>query len=125
MVLTAAHADVRFGLGRSPRDKAAADPYAEFAAQLDAPDPGPAGASVADAFGALLQDRMDRQREGQPAQRQPGRARQIFRAETEALQDWAISTATPFRERLVVFWANHFTVSQRRAEVAPLAGAYV
>src|SRR3954471_20423060 len=120
MALTFAHAHVRFGLGRSPRDTVVADPVSAFAAQLEQPDPGPAGASVADAFGALLQDRMDRQRQGQP-----GRARQIFRAETQALQDWAITTATPFRERLVAFWANHFTVSLRRGEVAPLAGAYV
>jgi len=39
--------------------------------------------------------------------------------------DQAITTAAPFRERLVWFWANHFTVSLRRGEVAPLIGSYV
>jgi uncharacterized protein (DUF1800 family) len=31
---------------------------------------------------------------------------------------------TPFRERLVQFWSNHFTVSGEEPKVLPLAGAY-
>lgn len=121
-----AHAYARFGLGRSPHDPSPADLRAWLAAQLAAEDPGPSGASVADAFAALAQDRADRkERKGGPPPGQPGRARQSFQAETTALEDWAIATPNPFRERLVWFWANHFTVSQRRGQVAPLAGAYV
>jgi uncharacterized protein (DUF1800 family) len=37
----------------------------------------------------------------------------------------AIATQTPFRERLVWFWTNHFTVSLRRGQCAALAGAFV
>lgn len=119
MPINLAHAYARFGLGRSPNDPSPSDPAAWLAGQLAAEDRGPDGASVADAFAAIAQDRTDR-----PPPGQPGRARQIFQAETAALEDWAIATPNPFRERLVWFWANHFTVSQRGG-VAPLAGAYV
>ncbi|MGE5148253.1 MAG: DUF1800 domain-containing protein [Candidatus Eiseniibacteriota bacterium] len=35
-----------------------------------------------------------------------------------------IKSATPFRERLVAFWSNHFTVSASRFYVAPIAGGF-
>src|SRR3954447_6945792 len=98
MAVSLAHAHARFGLGRSPRDPVVTDPIPAFAAQLEADDPGPAGVSIADAFAALHQDRVAPVPPGQP-----GRARLIFRAETAALHDWALATATPFRERLVAF----------------------
>src|SRR6185312_10122851 len=53
------------------------------------------------------------------------RARAVFRASAAAFLDQALTTPTPFHERLVWFWANHFTVSLRRGEVAALAGAFV
>ena len=88
-----------------------------LAGQLNGEDAGPPGPSVADAFAALREDREDR---GQGER--PHRARDMFQAETKALEDNAIATPTPFRERLVWFWANHFTVSIRRGEVAPMVG---
>ena len=36
----------------------------------------------------------------------------------------AVDSDTPFRERLVHFWSNHFTVSAKRGVVAPIAGAF-
>jgi len=36
----------------------------------------------------------------------------------------AITSDTPFRERLVKFWTNHFTVSYAQNYVMPFAGAY-
>ncbi|GAC1348512.1 MAG: DUF1800 family protein [Acetobacteraceae bacterium] len=125
MEFSTAHAAIRFGLGRAPQDPNGPDahgpdPHNWLANQLTSPDPGPAGASLAEIAAAIEQDRQDR-----PAPGQPGRARQIFLAEARALQDHAIATTTPFRERLVWFWANHFTVSQRRFPVGPLAGHYV
>lgn len=115
-----AHAHARFGLGRSPDDAAPADLRAWLAGQLAAADAGPAGVSAADAFAALEQDRAD-----PPPPGQKRRARQMFESETRALEDWAVGTPNPFRERLVWFWANHFTVSTRKGQVAPLVGAYV
>ena len=114
------HAYARFGFGRAPSDPTPPDLRAWLAGQLNGADPGPPGATVADAFAAILLDREDRQ-----SPERPHRARQIFQDETKALEDNAIATPTPFRERLVWFWANHFTVSIRRGQVAPLAGAYV
>lgn len=37
----------------------------------------------------------------------------------------SLATPAPFRERLVWFWANHFTISLRRGQCAALAGAFV
>ncbi len=36
----------------------------------------------------------------------------------------AMTTDTPFYERLVDFWSNHFTVSIKKGQVAGLAGSY-
>ncbi len=50
---------------------------------------------------------------------------QLFKGEVDALVAYALTTPTPFRERLVWFWANHFTVSLRGGRTAALGGDYV
>lgn len=35
-----------------------------------------------------------------------------------------VRSTQPFRERLVKFWSNHFTISTARAFITPIAGAY-
>ncbi len=120
-----AHAYARFGFGRAPSDPVPADVRAWLGNQLTGADPGPAGASIAEGFAAFEQDRLDRKDQKQQPQDQPNRVRTLFQAETKALEDNAIATPTPFRERLVWFWTNHFTVSQRRGEIVALAGNYV
>ena len=115
-----ANAAIRFGLGRTP-GQSAPDPQSWLAQQLAQPDPGPAASTVTEAFTATLLDREARKAKDN----EPSRARQIFRTDAAALLDNAVATATPFRERLVWFWANHFTVSIRAGMVAPLAGAYI
>jgi uncharacterized protein (DUF1800 family) len=57
-------------------------------------------------------------REARPAQ-------QMFRADAAAQLNWAIETDAPFRERLVWFWTNHFTVSLRQGGTAPLIGPFM
>jgi len=42
-----------------------------------------------------------------------------------ALAGHCITTTEPFRERLVLFWVNHFSVSLRRSLVAVFAGDYL
>ena len=121
MDLRAPHALNRFGLGRARGEALPDDPQRWLAAQLAQPDPGPPGPGVTEAYGAIEQDKANRREMAG----QPSLARQMYLAETRALQDYAIASPTPFRERLVWFWANHFTVSLRRGEVAPMAGAYV
>lgn len=117
----AAHALIRFGLGPVAGEPAPADPAGWLAEQLRAADAAPRdGATVADAFAALALDRTDPLPAGEP-----NRARGLFRAELAVLMIEALRSPLPFRERLVWFWANHFTVSLRRGEIAPLVGAYV
>lgn len=114
---------LRFGLGRAPGEPLPDDPRRWAADQLAGPDPAPPGATVADAFAAIVMDRQDR-RDGSPDGK-PDRARTLFLAERAAWVNGLVATTTPFRERLVAFWANHFTVSIRAGMVAPLAGDYV
>ncbi len=45
-------------------------------------------------------------------------------AEMKAGIDVMTASETPFRERLVQFWSNHFTVSGEEPKLLPLAGAY-
>jgi uncharacterized protein (DUF1800 family) len=116
----AAQALIRFGLGRRGTEPLPPDPAAWLRGQLAGPDAGPPGPSIADGFAAILQDRADRPPPGAP--RAVGT---LFKAELESLIGNALTTATPFRERLVWFWANHFTVSLRGGRTGALAGDYI
>ncbi len=49
---------------------------------------------------------------------------QNFRNEMQARIAHAVTTTTPFYERLVNFWSNHFTVSIQKGVVIGLAAAY-
>lgn len=52
--------------------------------------------------------------------------RKTYRDEINARATAALSNEAPFRERLVHFWANHFTVSaQGKLVVAPVAAPFV
>ena len=116
----AAQALIRFGLGRRGNEPLPSDPAAWLRNQLAAADPGPQGPSIADGFAALLQDRQDK-----PPPGTPRRVGQLFKGEVDALVNYAIATPTPFRERLVWFWANHFSVSLRGGRTAALGGDYL
>ena len=121
MDLGAAHALIRFGLGRRPEEALPDDPAAWLRAQVEGPFIAPAdNVTIADAMAANALDRTDPRPPGEPS-----RARQMFRTEAQALIDIALATDAPFHERLVWFWANHFTVSLRRGIIAPLIGTYV
>ena len=123
---TAAHATVRFGLGHAAGQPLPGDPRRWLVDQLANPDPAPStGATVADALLAHRQDRLDRPAGGEQARGEPTRARTLFLSEQAALLNQALLTPAPFRERLVHFWANHFTVSLRAGQIAPMIGAYV
>ena len=126
MDIRPALAHARFGLGRSPDDPLPADPQAWLAAQLRGPDPGPAGASTVDAattITAFLAARKEAVAAGQPAP--PNPARQIFLAETAALQDYAHGHAEPVPRAagLVLGQPFHRQPAARRRRL--IAGAYV
>ena len=123
MDMRAAQALIRFGLGRRGAEATPADPQAWLARQLDGPDPALAtpGASTADGLETLRAFRRLK-----PADRpKPNPLQMIFRADSVQAMDTMLSTTSPFRERLVWFWANHFTVSIRQGQIAEIVGGYV
>ena len=123
-----AQALVRFGLGRRGTEPLPADPAAWLAGQLDGTDPACAiGPSAADGLIALRDDQKDRRdrKQGDPDAPQPTRVRDMFRSDVTAVFENVMSTQTPFRERLVWFWANHFTISLRRGECTPTALPFI
>jgi uncharacterized protein (DUF1800 family) len=121
MDMQVAHALVRFGLGRRGSEPVPADPGSWLRLQLHGPDPAVLANPPTTAAGlsALREDRQNRPAPGQ------SRSRALFRRDaTEQLAN-ALVTPAPFRERLVWFWTNHFTISLRRGQCAALAGAFV
>ena len=121
MDLPIAHALVRFGLGRRGTEKVPSDPGAWLRAQLHGPDSArfPAPPSTPAGLAALREDRENKPEAGK------SRGRAVFRQDATAQLANALTTPTPFRERLVWFWTNHFTISLRRGQCAALAGAFV
>ena len=123
----------RFGLGARPEEPALADPQAWLVSQFDAYQPLPAPwqpiprtTAVLDAW--LAQQRASRQaaeglrsgiREAYLRQ-----AREAYVAAVGARAGSALQTATPFVERLVHFWANHFAVSVDKLLVVGMAGGF-
>jgi uncharacterized protein (DUF1800 family) len=121
MELPVAHALVRFGLGRRGNEPLPADPGAWLRAQLHGPDPARMAIPPTTAAGlAALRD--DRRNKPEPGQ---SRGRALFRQDAAAQLGNALTTLAPFRERLVWFWTNHFTISLRRRQCACVAGAFI
>ncbi len=119
MDMTAAQALVRFGLGGAAAEWPPDDPHAWLENQLRQPDAAAPQPSRAEALAAL---RADRENKPPPGQSQ---TRALFRRDALAALTSALITTTPFRERLVWFWSNHFTVSVRRGQCAGLIGPFI
>lgn len=120
MDLRTAQALIRFGLGRRGDEALPADPAVWLRDQLRQPDPSRIDPrpSTATAVAAFLADRANRPKP------EDSQVRALFRAEAKAELDNALTTPAPFRERLVWFWSNHFTVSIRGG-IAAAACAFV
>ena len=115
------HAVTRFGLGRRGAEPLPSDPTAWLLGQLrtaDAPRIDPP-ATAAAGLAALREDRVNKPLPGQ------SKARALYNAQAAIEQEHALTTPTPFRERLVWFWANHFTISLRRGECTAVACAFI
>ena len=121
MDIATAQALVRFGLGRRGNEATPSDPHEWLRAQLSAPDPA-ANMPAPDLDAALLALRADH--ENKTAARM-SETRNNFRRDSFASLNWAVITPAPLRERLVWFWANHFTVSSRRPQCEGLIGPFV
>jgi uncharacterized protein (DUF1800 family) len=134
MDTAAAIAFVRFGLGRRRDEPAPADPRAWLRDQLDSPDPtpNPGLPSSADALAQLqafiVADKAARA--ASPGNDKPETPeKQVFRehqrAEIQALLGNAVTTPAGFRERLVWFWANHFTIATRSRPTTAVSGPFI
>lgn len=140
----------RFGLGRRYDDAAVGDPKAWLTRQLGDYDPAPAAmadlagrAAIAAAYVEYREDRQAMRREAAEPPMSPSDAddaekgmdpemRRLSRSAirrhyvdaSAARLAAAIATATPFPERLVHFWANHFAVSADKQTVIGFVGNY-
>ena len=130
-----AQALIRFGLGAGPQDKPEADPRGALKAQLTGPDPGlvahafdglPTGLDGMDAMKADAMLRQAYLKAGKPAGQEPTyQARALYAADVNAQIGWACLTPAGFRERLVWFYANHFSVSVDQGDTAALVGPFI
>ena len=118
----------RFGLGARPgeADRIGDDPRGWVEAQLD-PNP-----TLPRAFAAFEHSReilkglhAARQQANSALRKETMRAyRSSFGPEIMARARVAIGTDTPLLERLVMFWSNHFTVSNTKRILGPAIPAY-
>ena len=136
MDTNAAIAFVRFGLGRRRDEPIPADPRAWLRAQLEAPDPTPTAGlpSTSEALGVLaafVQALKAAKEAGNGAVAKPADTpereafRQLRKQEVENLVANAVTTPAGFRERLVWFWANHFTIATKSRPTSICAGPYI
>ena len=127
-VITAqvAQAFNRFGLGGRPDDTIPADPVAWLNGQLTGPDPL-AYAAPTTVTGLALVATLN----AAPAHSAARTAAQTalgkhFSNEQQAALISSVATATPFRERLVRFWANHFAILGKAGSITLAAsGSFV
>ncbi|MDO9501520.1 DUF1800 family protein [Falsiroseomonas sp.] len=119
-------AAIRFGLGLRLGEAPPAQPQAWLLEQIDQPAPPPDGVSLAEALTIRQADivaRRPRDPEGDPQQTRAAIAA-LLRQETEGWAARRLEAEQPFRERLVDFWMNHFTVSRRAGSTSVLIGSY-
>ena len=105
-----AHAFNRFGLGGRPDDVIPNDPVAWLTGQLTGTDPlANAAPSTPTCLAGVNAIQTAPAHSAQQAAAVTALSKHF---QTEQLQSLtaAIATATPFRERLVRFWANHFAI---------------
>jgi uncharacterized protein (DUF1800 family) len=121
---SAHHALRRFGFGRRGTEPLPGDPKRWLALQLEGADPWLAGT------GPSFRNVVHISRHNEVLIRtgitpEAGFA-ELFASDMVVLLNHAVSTDLPFRERLVWFWANHFTVSQRAGDWSQgTLGAYI
>ncbi|MEM6903514.1 MAG: DUF1800 family protein, partial [Pseudomonadota bacterium] len=128
----------RFGLGPRPGDLdlIARDHRGWVLRQAQRPAPAPsqiAAMPSSAALGNTVVQMLARGRqmrglsEGEQQSRRMQMRRdtqQLYRNEAIARTQAAIQSDTPFYERLVHFWSNHFTVSATKNQARPFLGAF-
>jgi uncharacterized protein (DUF1800 family) len=123
----------RFGLGARPTESVPVDPQRWLLAQFDTFEAVPPPWTSVRRTPALVDVWLTQQREVRQApqgQRSGIReaylrtGREDYVAAVGARTNSALQTSTPFMERLVHFWANHFAVSVDKLLVIGLAGGF-
>ena len=135
----------RFGLGRRFDDPAIGDPKDWLVRQIGDYDPAPAAIAglagreaIATAYAEYRDERQAMRREAKNAEmrdddgaevqtmRRMARAgfRRHYGEAARARLTAAVATRTPFPERLVHFWSNHFAISADKQTVVGFAGNY-
>ena len=125
--LNAYIAATRFGLGPQPGELAriGGDPRAWLKAQIQ-PETSPAAFSRLPASTDIVLQIAHARRAGSKAYQTAIEelSRALAPAEFAARMTLATTSEAPFRERLMQFWCNHFTVSGVTPKVLPVVGAY-
>jgi uncharacterized protein (DUF1800 family) len=123
----AVQALTRFGLGRRPGEPLPSDPAAWLIGQIDGPDPARFAVTptAIEGIRARQKDLADLRAGNMLAKGEPSRVQKLFRADAECQLANMVATDAPFRERLVWFWTNHFTVSLRNGAVHQTVGPFV
>ena len=119
----AAIAANRFGFGAKPGelDAIAADPRAWLRQQLIPQTPASTGTPSSAQLAEFLKARKERKTDLDFAKMIRKELQEDFRAAAAKRTLDAANSPTPFHERLVQFWSNHFTVSIQRPVVIPVA----
>ena len=132
----AAIAANRFGLGATPGDlpRVARQPAAWLLDQLQGPHRSPpeigrlpGSASVLVEVQDLRRSQREMQRSGKeidPVEKYSRIVRDHYMEQSAARYRVAISTETPFFERLVHFWSNHFAISADKQPLPAIAGLF-
>jgi len=117
----------RFGLGARPDDKPPVDARVWLRRQIDIYEPRPALiAALPDTTALATRLATLRRENDEGAFRKAENAlrRETYRDAADARVFQAVATDTPFAERLVQFWANHFAISAEKGVVTPFAGSF-
>lgn len=121
-------AATRFGLGARPDelDLIEPDPRNWIKNQIISRSDLPKAFSKFRSSKAIVADIQTARATGREALRDQTRLsyRQDFRPELAARFDAALNSPAPFAERMVLFWSNHFTVSNTKRIIGPALPAY-
>ena len=127
MEMHSALALIRFGLGRRADETPPADPQTWLTEQLSGPGAAYADGlpGVSEALDAMRDRALMRKLAGAKLDPKDDPVAIMVHQEAIAASTRWITAEDSFRERLVLFWANHFTVSRRQGGCAPLIGPFV
>jgi uncharacterized protein (DUF1800 family) len=125
----------RFGLGARPDSGDLHDPKAWLLEQISADDPlaDRAKTGTLDALAAVNALREVEEKIRQTINKPdagttttgPNPIRELAKSAVWDYMAEAVVTVTPFRERLVWFWANHFTIAHRSQVTSACSGPFI